>query len=271
MVGRTLTDIRHRLDTLAAPDGPYYLVCARTGERPFPVDGLRFLDRHTAEEAAEVAAAYRSELRDWDPRLPYRDIIVCEDGFGTPNRSAALVDFCHEVAGATFETLTARGRDAIEDAVIDAYLVAAEQVTDRDRLCLALLRCMAAELSTLPSAEQAATLRAVTGRLSTPAAAVDPLDAALERLDGLTLVGDYEIQPALDRWTVAVDGYELADGDSVPTLPIAVELFRRTAAESVAIRAAEADENDIDWRFTVVVGADAPAGLTQIVADGSGR
>lgn len=73
-----LDGIREHLDALAAPDGPYRLVCARTGETPPPVEGMRFDARRTAAEAADVAADYRSLLREYDPDLPFHDLVVCE-------------------------------------------------------------------------------------------------------------------------------------------------------------------------------------------------
>lgn len=54
MVGRTLADIHERLRGLATPDGPYYLACARTGERPTPSGDRRYPDRATAAAAAAV-------------------------------------------------------------------------------------------------------------------------------------------------------------------------------------------------------------------------
>lgn len=268
MVGRTLVEIREHLESLADPSGRYYLVCARTGERPFPADGLRFIDRRTAVEAADAAAAYRAELRQWDERLPPRDLVVCEDPYLAPD--ADLVDFCHEVAGAVFETLSARGRAAVEDAVMDAYLAAAERVADRDRLCLRLLDCVTAELATLPADEQAAILRATGDRLSTPAtatdpaAATDPVAGTLDRFARLALVEEYDCRREPSAWRVRLGGYELADADGLPTLPFVVEYLRRGASVP-AIRAV--DGGDGDWRFRVVRDADGPDGLVRVPAD----
>ncbi|MFC7131297.1 DUF7551 domain-containing protein [Haloferax chudinovii] len=78
MVGTTLTQIRTHIESLASDDGSYELVCGRTGERPVPVDGLRFEDRATAEAAAREARKYRSALRRYDPKVPYYDLIVSE-------------------------------------------------------------------------------------------------------------------------------------------------------------------------------------------------
>ncbi|MEF8806944.1 DUF7551 domain-containing protein [Natronomonas sp.] len=262
MTGNALADIRRHLESLSDPNGRYYLVCARTGERPFPADGLRFATRKTAAEAADAAAAYRSELRRWDERLPPRDFVVCEDLYLSP--PADLVDFCHEVAGAVFETLSAHGYPEIENAVIDAYLEAAEHVADRDRLCLLLLDCMSAELAMLTTDKQATVLRAASKRLSDTAAALDPLSGTLDRFARLTLIEDYECRRDGSAWQVTVDGYELADGETLPTLPFAVEYFRRNPEGTPAIRGAERDGDG--WRFRLVDDAAAPDGLVRVGA-----
>jgi hypothetical protein len=262
VTGSTLADIRRHLESLADPKGRYYLVCARTGERPFPADGLRFGTRKTAAEAADAAAAYRAELRRWDERLPPRDFVVCEDPYLSP--PADLVDFCHEVAGAVFETLSTHDYGEIENAVIDAYLASAERIEDRDRLCLLLLECMAAEVSALSADEQASMLRGAGERLSEPSAAADPLSATLNRFARLALIDGYECRREKSAWRVAVDGYELADGDAdaLPTLPLAVEYFRRNPEGTPAIRAAERDGDC--WRFRLVDDAPAPNGLVRV-------
>lgn len=79
MTGPTLHTIRASLDALAVDGGRYCIVCARTGEHPVPVAGLRFGDRATAARAARVAQRYRARLRRYDPRAAVHDLIVCED------------------------------------------------------------------------------------------------------------------------------------------------------------------------------------------------
>lgn len=263
MVGRTLVEIREHLESLADPTGPYYLVCARTGERPFPADGLRFLDRETAVEAADAASAYRAELRTWDERLPPRDLVVCQDPYLAPD--ANLVDFCHEVAGAVFETLSARGRSALEDAAMETYLSAAERIEDRDRLCLLLLGCLTEELAELPVDEQAAVLQGTADRLSVPPSRVDPIAGTLERLANLTLIDEYDYRREKCAWRVRVGGYELADGKRLPTLPFVVEYLRRGAEEIPAIRAV--DRADDGWQFRVVRNAEGHDGLVRVTAE----
>ncbi|WP_207588908.1 DUF7551 domain-containing protein [Halomontanus rarus] len=78
MVGRTLNDIRRRIDDLADETGSYGVFCGRSGEQFVPITGRRFRDRESATEAAIFAAQYRSTLREYDPQFPYYDPIVCE-------------------------------------------------------------------------------------------------------------------------------------------------------------------------------------------------
>lgn len=73
-----LADIREHLRAMAAEDGSYVLVCARTGVRPPPVADLAFADRRTASHAVLGAEEYRDRLREYDPRLPFHDLIVVE-------------------------------------------------------------------------------------------------------------------------------------------------------------------------------------------------
>jgi hypothetical protein len=73
-----LSDLRTRLEALATATGRFSVSCARTGERPVPVAGLRFPDRATARTAAQAATAYRAALRRYDPQTPHYDLIVRE-------------------------------------------------------------------------------------------------------------------------------------------------------------------------------------------------
>lgn len=74
----TLRDIRAQIDAQAVDIGRYTIVCARTGAHPVPVSGLQFPDRKTATRAARAAQHYRAQLRRYDPRMIYHDLIVCE-------------------------------------------------------------------------------------------------------------------------------------------------------------------------------------------------
>lgn len=92
MVGTTLAEIRRHIEGLASDEGDYYLVCARTGDRPVPADGLRFASRATARAAASATEHYRATLRRYDPRLPRYDLIVCEDAGPLADPAAAPTD-----------------------------------------------------------------------------------------------------------------------------------------------------------------------------------
>ncbi|GGL70565.1 DUF7551 domain-containing protein [Halocalculus aciditolerans] len=251
MVGRTLAEIHERLQTLATPNGPYYLACARTGDRPTPSGDRRYPDRATAATAADLVDAYRDELRTYDPRLPHYDVIVRELPADTDVPPAAgppttdRTEFCHEVAAAVFESLSGGGFRDAERAVMDAYLGTAETVTDPDDLCLLLLRSMGAVLDeTLDAHEQEVVLNRAAGRLDTVRLGDDALDDALDALARAGLLTDYHIdaprptgdasgppedasRPAATDHVVRLDGYALSEGNHVLTLPVAVELLRR--------------------------------------------
>ncbi|WP_435178143.1 DUF7551 domain-containing protein [Halorussus sp. AFM4] len=265
MVGGTLRDLRERIADRHEDDGRFYVSCARTGERPVPVSGKRFPTRDAAVAAAELAAEYRAELRRYDPRLPHYDLVVSEspgaDGPVDPvpvvdreTESPTASDFCHDVAAAVFEALSALGETAVERGGMEAYLHSAESVTDPDELCLVLLSTMATEIDArLAPGRQAEVLRAAADRLGAAPDPGDPMDATLARFDGLSLVGDYAVAPTDERsappeaatadsasagrsWAVAVEGYAFERPDGrVPTLPLAVELYRRLPGETVAV------------------------------------
>lgn len=76
MAGRSLREIRGRIDELADESGRYGIVCGRTGERIVPVADARFEDRAAAAEAAKLAEEYRAALRRYDPRVMVHDPIV---------------------------------------------------------------------------------------------------------------------------------------------------------------------------------------------------
>ena len=85
MVGGTLREIRSRIDGLTASNGPFCVVCGRTGERLAPIIGLRFPGRETAVEAAPLAERYRAALRRYHPQLPCHDRDRRRDS-GAPRR-----------------------------------------------------------------------------------------------------------------------------------------------------------------------------------------
>ncbi|MWG34779.1 DUF7551 domain-containing protein [Halomarina oriensis] len=259
MVGASLHGIHTRLDTLA-DDGRFEVVCARTGRRPFPAADHRFPSRSVAEEAARLVGQYRAALRRYDPTLARLDLVVCEsvrDGRDGPRRQAT-VEFCHDVAGATFEALSAAGHDAVERAVMDHYLAAAERVLDRDALCLALLDSMAAELDRRLTVEElAAVCRDAARRLPEPVRHGDPLDDSLTRFRSLSLLDGYDRSTDRGSCSVVLSGYALAE-ERVTTLPLVVDLSRRHDTLPRIANACALDEET--WRLTVVFDG-PPTGL----------
>ena len=79
MIGTTLREIADHIESLAAADGEFSLVCARYGDRPVPAAGLRFDTRETARAAARATEQYRDALRRYDPELPFYDIVVRQE------------------------------------------------------------------------------------------------------------------------------------------------------------------------------------------------
>ncbi|MFB6235008.1 MAG: hypothetical protein ABEH81_01725 [Halopenitus sp.] len=262
MVGPTLIDIREHIEALATEDGQYYLRCGRTGDRPVPAADNRFPDRATARAAARATEQYRLALRRYDPQVPYYDLIVCElpprdttaahaqgvetdsppdrlsernlTDSATPERHD-LVEFCHRVAGAVFETLSEAGYDGVESAVMDAYFELAETVGDPDELCLCLLESMASELDErLSPANQAELLADAATRLESPTDDNNPLDATLDALKQRGVIESYTRSPysvdldgGAGAVVVQVSGYALsARNDRLPVLPVTLELCR---------------------------------------------
>ncbi|MFP8953882.1 hypothetical protein ACLI4Z_13080 [Natrialbaceae archaeon A-arb3/5] len=236
MIGTTLGDIRHHIESLASEDGSYYLVCGRTGDRPVPATELYFEHRPAARAAAHATEQYREVLRRYDPRVPYYDVIVCQrtdtvpsttesaasplDATDSPESSSlarteserspssphrSLIDFCHSIAGVVFETIAEQSNDGIEAAIMETYLETAETIADPDELCLCLLDSIARELEArLDADEQARLLRTAAERLSEPTpvvAGTDPLEATLGTLQSVALLETY----SLDRSTVDAD------------------------------------------------------------------
>jgi len=204
-------------------------------------------------------------LRQYDPQLPYYDLIVCQDAGSRPRTERTtsrtqrndwslsepvlneaqptreperrqLVEFCHSVAAAVFETLSAAGYEAVETAVMDAYFDLAETVADPDDLCLCLLESMATELDArLDPAEQANVLARAAGQLEPLPASDKPVTATLTRLQQLGLVGNYTRSPwsiDLDDGTrsivVRLSEYALSPRNGrLPVLPVVLDLYRR--------------------------------------------
>jgi len=287
MVGPTLIDIREHIEGLATTDGQYYIVCGRTGDRPVPATGNQFPDRATARAAARATEQYRSALRRYDPQVPYYDLIVCEETRGdataahqresttetpktclsepvitdssTPERRD-LVEFCHRVAGAVFETLSEAGYDRVETAVMDAYFEHAETVDNPDELCLCLLESMASELDErLSLGDQSEVLTGAAARLERPADDENPLDATLTALGDRGVIESYTRSPysvdldgGAGSIVVQISGYALSARDGcLPVLPVTLELCRHhPECPPQAIHVAATDGG---WQLTFVL------------------
>ena len=282
MVGETLSKIRARIEDLAVDDGVYWVVCGRTGVCPVPVAGARFPDRETAEQAADAAAAYRAVLRRWDPQAPCYDFIACEEPSRatrtvTPPRTgetASLTGFCHDVAAAVFETLSAEGYADLESSIMDVYCETADAIDDPDDLCLHLLRTLSFELGArLPEAEQAVVLRRAAAELANPDDTGRPLEATLQRLQRLDIVDGYTVDAHGDgsdmrAWTVTITNYALtSQSASLPTLPIAIDLLGRLPGPTLTV----SDPRRLDgrqWQFDLAVTDDGESGgLVRVKAD----
>ncbi len=305
MIGPTLIDIRKHIEDLATEDGRYYVVCGRTGDRPVPVAGNRFPDRATARAAALATEQYRSALRRYAPRVPYADLIVCEEASenvtaarpresttetpqhrlsepvitesATPERRD-LVEFCHRVAGAVFETLSEAGYDAIETAVMDAYFELAETICDPDELCLCLLESVASELEErLSPDDQAEVLIDAAARLDPRDDDSDPLETTLSALGRRGVIESYTLSPGsvdLDGGAgsvvVQITGYALSARDRrLPVLPLTLELCRHYSDRLP--RSIQVTAVDRGWQLRFVRGDTVGQnGLVTAPIDGEG-
>lgn len=293
MIGGTLAEFRARIDALATDDGAYYLVCGRTGDRPVPAAGARFADRESARTAARTVERYRAHLRRYDPRYPHLDVIVCQDDGAAEDAAVVadpdawrlsapvldretvqpsnreLVEFCHRVAAAVFETLSDAGHDAAERAVTSDYAAVADAVADPDDLCLYLLERMAATLDRrLTPTAQGTVLSDAATRLSPVESDGDPLSETLGSLQQCGLVGAYRQSPwvaDLDTGTRSVEihltEYALSPRRGrLPVLPLVVGLYRRHPDRPPSSLRAVGDGGG--WRITLDLDADAePNGL----------
>lgn len=234
MIGTTLGEIRDHIESLATPAGQYYLVCGRTRDRPVPADDLYFETRTSARAAVRATEQYRAALRQYDPQVPYYDVIVCEErpdgpsptngrvhssethltedpacAHTTGERSSgpataraetqSVVGFCHTVAGVLFEAIADSGHTDLESAILDTYFEIAETIDRPDELCLRLLESVAMELdAALDPAEQATLLAAAAADLPASSledsAAGGPLDRALTRLRTSGLLEAYRVE-----------------------------------------------------------------------------
>ena len=298
-VGVMLVEIRERVEGLADADGAYYVACGRTGHRPVPVADKRFETRAAARRAASAATRYRAALRRYDPKVPHYDLVVCqacdrratEPGHSCPGSTGVqrslsspvvtgtagngdggrdrLVERCHRVAAATFESLSDRGHREVERATMERYTELAEALPTPDGLCLCLLEGMAATLSErLGGAEQAAVLTRAADRLGPHEDSRHPVAAAFTDLRACGVLGGFSVpaspgrsgaQPGVVR--VRFSDYALsAQDERLPVLPIVVDLFRRLPNRPP--RQALVDPVAEGWRLEVAFGEDSdPDGL----------
>ena len=311
MIGAMLREIRAHIEALADDPGEFYLVCSRYGEQPVPAAGLRFPSRSTAREAARATTQYRQTLRRYDPELPHYDIVVCQDHTTATEPDAAmstertepseltpatdqraLVTFCHRVAAAVFETLSAGEYDGVETAVMDAYFEHAERAATPDELCLRLLESMARVLAErLSIAEQADLCATAADRLADDSVGgnapncVDSnddasgigggdndgsngVDSVFDALQARRVVDAYRQSAWLcNRRTgtrsvvVHLSGYAFSPHDGrLPTLPVVVALYgSRLDWQPAAVAVREVADG---WRFQIApVGEATPDGL----------
>jgi hypothetical protein len=286
-VGVTLVGIRERIEDLAEANGAYYLVCGRTGHRPVPVTDKRFAGRADARRAASAATEYRAVLRRYDPKVPHYDLIVCqarnrpttEPGHtcpgpadaqgslsypvvtGTHERRDRLVERCHRLAAATFESLSDCGHREVEQATMNRYTELAEALPTPDGLCLCLLESMAVTLSErLDGAEQAAVLARAAGRLDPREGGRDPVAAAFADLRECGVVGDFSPAGSTENSgrvpsvsEVHLSEYALSPRDGrLPVLPIVVDLFGRLPDRPP--RRVWVDRVTEGWRLEVAFG-----------------
>lgn len=282
MIGTTLRDVRNHIEALVSADGDYYLVCGRYGDRPVPTVSLRVESRPVARVAARAAEQYRRALRRYDPQLPTSDVIVCQDALLSPadrldpsgptddlatdGDRPVLIKFCHLVAGAVFEAVAASAYRDVERAIKGTYLERAETIGSPDELSLRLLESTATELyRRVAPEEQARVLAAAAARLSPPTMSARPLEGTIARLRAVTLTEDYALTPgpAGGGWEVTLSGYALA-GDRLVTLPLAVELFRRSPDPVPAISGAERVGRGT-WSFRLTTAPEGdPSGLVAV-------
>ncbi|WP_128904255.1 DUF7551 domain-containing protein [Halorubrum amylolyticum] len=218
-------------------------------------------DPRDPDDPHDVRRFSATEAAEWSLSDP-----VVEGG--GDDRRRDRVEFCHEAAAAVFEALSAGGHDDAESAVMDAYFELAERVSDPDDLCLCLLEAMAEALHRrLTPDEQASVLSAAAAGLP-PVSGGDPVSGAFDRLSGAGVVDGYVRESdsasgsAAERATVLVSDCALTPRDGrFPTLPLVLELYRRTepSRRHDAVRIASAEEG---WRISLAAGSgDGPVGL----------
>jgi len=289
MIGTTLGDIRSHIESLATDEGRYYLVCGRTRDRPVPADELYFDSREVARLAARATEQYRATLRRYDPRLPYYDVIICEelpdapspddaqklstepDPVGSsrkrsltdPDRATSVIDFCHTITAVIFETIARSTHFGLENTIMETYLAEAETVDDPDELCFRLLESIATQLDDqLDPHEQATLLRSAAATLPEEYCPTgkNPIDGVLTKLESAHLLDMYRIDHSPSvlprdarQWDVQLCGYPLGSGTQIVTLPLNLALYERLPSDAPTITSAERIDTAAPptWRLTV--------------------
>ncbi|ELZ84341.1 hypothetical protein C455_01522 [Haloferax larsenii JCM 13917] len=303
MVGGTLRDIRAEVRSLSRPDGDYMVVCGKLGTEPSVVSGLRFPDRDAASEAADLAKKYRAALRRYDPAVPYYDPLVHEESNGpvasrvtdSVDERTRYISFCHDVTGSVFEALSETGTRSVESAAMETYLTLAEVVSDEDDFCLTMLWSMMSEMDVRLSVSEQTTVVETAAERFASAPMSNPVEATLRNLESASFIEGYSLRSvthesetadsqttasAADEsesdstdttqstsWELTFGDYALAERTGrLPTLPIAVDLLRRTPGQSVRFFDGEA-LSDSRWRLRLQTGTHCEsAGLVSVDA-----
>ncbi|KAB1194722.1 hypothetical protein GJR96_15220 [Haloferax sp. MBLA0076] len=286
MVGGTLRDIRAEVRSLSCPDGDYEVLCGRSGTAPSATSGLSFPDRHAAGEAAELASEYRSVLRRYDPAAPYCDPLVHEASSSqipplatdAGDRRTRFTSFCHDVAGAVFESLSESGHREVESAAMETYLTLAEVVGDEDDYCLTMVWSLMSEMDVRLSADEQTAVVEQAASVFASERTPNPVGATLRNLESVGFLDGYTVRPltggesarstageAARRWEVTFGDYALAERTGrIPTLPIAVDLLTRTPTRCVEFIDGEA-LSDARWRLRLQVSPEIPSdGLVSV-------
>jgi len=72
----TIRSTRERIDALRTEDGEFVVACRESGVQPEPVTDATFASYPDAERACTAARRYREAMRELDPGLTRRDLIV---------------------------------------------------------------------------------------------------------------------------------------------------------------------------------------------------
>ncbi|TKX44183.1 MULTISPECIES: hypothetical protein [unclassified Halorubrum] len=204
MIGTTLLDIADHIESLAADDGEFSLVCARYGDRPVPAAGLRFESRETARAAARATEQYRDTLRRYDPELPFYDVVVRQEFAEPPSGSTERDDGGPTFAPGEGGSPPAELADRIVDGTARRAPGGDDAPTDRRRADEAGRRGRARDRVEFCHAAAAATFEALSagGHDRAESAAMNAYFSLAERVadpDDLCLCLLEAMATALDR------------------------------------------------------------------------